>query len=277
MKIARKISEVRQFLARNGGKSLGFVPTMGDLHEGHLSLVRRSKKENDLTAVSIFVNPSQFNQKKDFQIYHRDEKRDLSLLKKHNVDLVFMPEPSEIYPKGFQTWVQVDDLTLGLCGPHRPGHFKGVATVVAMLFNIVQPSKAYLGMKDFQQLKVIERLVHDLHMPITIVPCPTAREADGLAMSSRNRRLSPSEHIRAVQFARALRDAGENSKAGKMSVPKIYRRFLEDASLNKKDVDYLEIADPETLLPLKKIKKPFVIAAAVWIGKTRLIDNHLYA
>lgn len=254
--------------------SLGFVPTLGDLHEGHFSLIRRSKKENRFTAVSIFVNPPQFNDKKDFLRYRRNVRRDLALLKKENVDLVFLPSEREMYPEGFQTWVEPGDLARGLCGRHRPGHFRGVATVVAKLFNIVRPTRAYFGMKDFQQLKIIQRMVRDLNLPVKIVPCPTVREKDGLALSSRNRRLSPAERTRASRFPKALQSVAAAVLSRKAVSPASIR--AEFKKMLKGDrVEYLEIVDPETLASKKRLKPPLLIASAVWIGKTRLIDNVL--
>ena len=250
--------------------SLGFVPTMGDLHEGHLSLIRRSKRENRRTAVSIFVNPAQFNDEKDFLRYHRDRKRDLALLKKEKVDRVYTPSVKEMYPDGFQTWIEPGDLARGLCGRRRPGHFRGVATVVAKLFNIVRPTRAYFGMKDYQQLKIVERMVRDLDIPVKVVPCPTVREKDGLAMSSRNRRLSPFERARAARLPKALKRVKAAILSGKTTGPAQFKAMLKGDR-----VEYLEIVDPETLSPKKPLKAPFLIAAAVWVGGTRLIDNIL--
>ncbi len=274
MILAKTVEQVRRFRAKLGKKSLGFVPTMGDLHEGHLSLIRRSRKENDATAVSIFVNPTQFNDAKDFKLYRRDNVNDIAALKEEKVDLLFLPSVNEMYPKEFQTEVEVKDLTRGLCGPFRPGHFKGVTTVVAMLFNIVRPDRAYFGMKDFQQLKVIERMVKDLHIPVKIVPCPTMRETSEVALSSRNRRLSELDHARAIQFAKALKRVKEQIRPGRaIDAAKITKEFLSRSGLRKMDVDYLEIIDPETLTPVKRAGKKTRVTAAVWIGETRLIDN----
>lgn len=276
MVIARKIDQARKFLRKYGRKDIGFVPTMGDLHEGHLSLVRRSKRENPVTAVSIFVNPTQFNEKRDFQLYHRNERRDLSFLKKEGVDLVFMPSAKEMYPEGFQTQVEVPDLTRNLCGPFRPGHFRGVATMVAKLFNIVQPARAYFGRKDYQQLKVIERMARDLDFPLAVIACPTVRERDALAMSSRNRRLSASERRAAAALPRALQAVRDLLKSKKGAHPGgIFSFFVKKLGRPRRDVDYLEIVHPETLKPLKKFRPPCLIASAVWMGKTRLIDNLL--
>ena len=249
---------------------LGFVPTMGDLHEGHLSLIRRSKRENRRTAVSLFVNPAQFNDKKDFLRYPRDRRRDLALLKKEKVDWIYAPSAKEMYPQGFQTWIEPGDLARGLCGRHRPGHFRGVATVVAKLLNIVRPDRAYFGMKDHQQLKIIERMVKDLDIPVKIVPCPTVREKDGLALSSRNRRLSLSERARAARLPKVLRDVKAAILAGKKPGLDRFKKMLKGDR-----VEYLEIVDPETLAPKRSARPPCLIAAAVWVGKTRLIDNIL--
>ncbi|MBI2916265.1 MAG: pantoate--beta-alanine ligase [Elusimicrobia bacterium] len=278
MRIFYSIPETRAFLKRMGrNKQIGFVPTMGDLHAGHLSLIRRSKKENDCTVVSIFVNPLQFNQKKDYQSYHRDTRADLSALRKEGVDMVFLPSDQELYPDRFQTTVNVEGLTQGLCGAFRPGHFRGVATVVLKLFQIVQPARAYFGQKDYQQLKVIEKMVHDLNLPIEIVACPTVREKDGLALSSRNRRLSISEHKRASSIYATLRSVALFAQSHPASaVTSLRQLFYKGLDLSEEDrVEYFEVVHPDTLTTLKKIQTPFLLAAAVWIGKTRLIDNLL--
>ena len=276
MIVARKISELNKFLKRRvQGETVGFVPTMGDLHEGHLSLFRRSKRENDWTAASIFVNPAQFNQREDFLKYHRNEKEDLKKARREGVDIVFLPSEKEFYPEGFQTWVIVDDLSQELCGPFRPGHFKGVATVVAKLLNLVQPTRAYFGLKDYQQFKIIERLVRDLNLPVQVVPCPTIREKDGLALSSRNRRLSPAERERAGRIYPALKTAAGEIKSRKNAGPRgLARIFSKRLRLEKRDrLEYFKVVHPQTLLPLKTVRSPALLAAAVWIGKTRLIDN----
>jgi len=276
MKIIRKISDLRSYLKTQLRRHpLGFVPTMGDLHEGHLSLIRRSKKENKLTAVSIFVNPSQFNNKEDFKKYFRNEKADLKALKKEGVDLVFLPKAEELYPEGFQTWVQVENLSQGLCGNFRPGHFKGVATVVLKLFQLVQPNVAYFGLKDYQQFKIIERMVDDLNLSVRLVPCPTVREADGLALSSRNRRLSSEERQRAAHINLALRSLSSMIKSGRVRGKSVLEnRFLVELKLTSGDkLEYLEFLHPKMLTPLKLIQSPALIVCSVWIGGTRLIDN----
>jgi len=276
VEVVREIGEVRRLLepARRAGKSIGFVPTMGYLHEGHLSLIEKARAENDRVVVSIFVNPTQFGPGEDSQRYPRDLPRDLDLCARAGVGLVFTPEPSEMYPAGFQTRVEVESLSQGLCGGSRPGHFRGVATVVAKLFAIVQPDRAYFGEKDAQQLRVIERMTMDLSLPVRIVPVPTLRESDGLAMSSRNVYLGAEERRAALVLYRALMLARDLTAAGMRQAAEIKRRMF---SLIKAEpmarLDYLAIVDSETLVPVEELQKPVLIALAVYIGKTRLIDN----
>jgi len=257
------------------GKKIGFVPTMGYLHEGHLSLIRCSKKENDITVVSIFVNPIQFGANEDFGRYPRDFERDKSLCEKENVDYIFYPSYEEMYPDGFQTYVEVAELSKGLCGDFRPGHFKGVATVVAKLFNIVCPDNAYFGKKDFQQLKVIQRMVKDLNFPVNVVGCPVVREPDGLAMSSRNKYLSDEERKSALYISKALFEAKRMFEDGITDPNLIKERVRQIISQAKhlKEIQYVEIVDSNTLKPVDKVKKSDVLAVAVYIGNTRLIDN----
>jgi pantothenate synthetase (EC 6.3.2.1) len=257
------------------GKKIGFVPTMGYLHEGHLSLIRCSKKENDITVVSIFVNPIQFGVNEDFGRYPRDFERDKSLCEKENVDYIFYPSYEEMYPDGFQTYVEVAELSKGLCGDFRPGHFKGVATVVAKLFNIVCPDNAYFGKKDFQQLKVIQRMVKDLNFPVNIVGCPVVREPDGLAMSSRNKYLSDEERESALYISKALFEAKRMFEDG-ITDPNLIKekvRQIISQAKHLKEIQYVEIVDSNTLKPVDKVKKSDVLAVAVYIGNTRLIDN----
>jgi pantothenate synthetase (EC 6.3.2.1) len=257
------------------GKKIGFVPTMGYLHEGHLSLIRCSKKENDITVVSIFVNPIQFGVNEDFGRYPRDFERDKSLCEKENVDYIFYPSYEEMYPDGFQTYVEVAELSKGLCGDFRPGHFKGVATVVAKLFNIVCPDNAYFGKKDFQQLKVIQRMVKDLNFPVNIVGCPVVREPDGLAMSSRNKYLSDEERESALYISKALFEAKRMFEDG-ITDPNLLKekvRQIISQAKHLKEIQYAEIVDSNTLKPVDKVKKSDVLAVAVYIGNTRLIDN----
>jgi pantoate--beta-alanine ligase len=257
------------------GKKIGFVPTMGYLHEGHLSLIRCSKKENDITIVSIFVNPIQFGANEDFGRYPRDFERDKDLCEKENVDYIFYPSYEEMYPNGFQTYVEVVELSKGLCGDFRPGHFKGVATVVAKLFNIVCPDNAYFGKKDFQQLKVIQRMVKDLNFPVNVVGCPVVREPDGLAMSSRNKYLSDEERESALNISKALFEAKRMFEDGITDPNLIKERVRQIISQAKhlKEIQYIEIVDSDTLKPVDKLKKSDVLAVAVYIGNTRLIDN----
>ena len=259
--------------------SWGFVPTMGYLHAGHLSLVKRAKAENDHVAVSIFVNPTQFGPNEDFAAYPRDLDRDLELLRPHGVDLVFHPTPDEMYPAHFQTNVTVEEVTRYLEGAARLGHFKGVATVVAKLFNIVQADRAYFGQKDAQQTIVIRRMVDDLAMPIQIVICPTIREADGLAMSSRNTYLDGEHRRAATALYRALSAAKAAFDSGVRSGDELrttMQRVLEAEPLAK--TEYVSAADPITLQELTLIAESqgILLSLAVRVGKPRLIDNFLY-
>ena len=260
---------------RASGKSIGFVPTMGYFHEGHLSLMRRAREENDIVIVSIFVNPLQFGPGEDFERYPRDEERDLRLAGDVGVDYVFMPGVEDFYPEDFSTYVEVEGITEGLCGRHRPGHFRGVTTVVAKLLNVVQPARAYFGKKDYQQLRVIERMVRDLNMPVEIVPCPTVREPDGLAMSSRNEYLGPQERESALSLHRSLKLAEQMLKSGERNPEALIRamRDLIESQPHVRKIDYIEVVDPETLEPLEEIKGRALIALAVWVGRARLIDN----
>ncbi len=275
--LVRSIDEMKQIVKKlkQEGKSIGFVPTMGYLHEGHISLMRCSKKDNDITVVSIFVNPIQFGVNEDLDRYPRDLERDLQICKKEGVDYVFHPSVEEMYPEGFSTYVIVEGLTEGLCGAFRPGHFKGVTTVVNKLFNIVQPDRAYFGEKDYQQLKVIQRMVKDLNMNVQVIGCPIVREPDGLAMSSRNKYLSPEERKAALSLSKALFKAKELFESGETDINKI-RKEMEKIILSHpevKEIQYIEFVDAETLKPKEKLEKGTVIALAVFVGNTRLIDN----
>jgi len=247
VKIARTVAELEQALGRVAG-SVGLVPTMGSFHEGHLSLIRAAREENDVVVVSLFVNPAQFDQGADLSSYPRDEARDLEVAEQAGVDVVFAPSAADLYPEGFQTWVDVIELGGVLEGVFRPGHFRGVATICLKLFNLVRPARAYFGQKDAQQTAVVRRLVKDLNVPVAIRVLPTVRDKDGLALSSRNALLSAAERELAISLPRALA-TGDPDKA---------RELLDGL-----DVDYLEIADFE----------PKVLAAAVRVGGTRLIDN----
>jgi pantoate--beta-alanine ligase len=248
---------------------------MGALHQGHGSLVRRARRENDAVVVSIFVNPLQFGPKEDFKKYPRTLARDLALLRKERVDIVFVPKAEAMYGQSTTTKIRVPSLGGHLEGAARPGHFEGVATVVAKLFHIVQPSRAYFGDKDYQQVRVIDRMIKDLNLPIRLVACPTVREADGLACSSRNRYLLPREREEAVKIYQALFLGRELVSEKIMKNPKQLIRRLHQifSKIPKSRVDYIALVDPITLEPMKKIQRPALLCAAVWIGKTRLIDN----
>lgn len=278
MEIVKEISkmkEISKFWKRQGYK-IAFVPTMGFLHGAHLALVKKAKELGDKTVVSIFVNPLQFGPKEDFREYPRDLERDLALLEKEKVDAVFIPETEEMYPPDFQTYVEVTKLTTGLCGAFRPGHFKGVTTVVLKLFNIINPDIAIFGEKDYQQLQVIKQMIKDLNLDIEIVAHPTVREKDGLAMSSRNIYLSSAERESAISLYKALLLAQKLVKEGEKDSQKIkeeMEKFIYSFPFTK--VQYIEFVDPQTLDPIDKINKPVLCALAVYVGKARLIDNML--
>jgi len=273
MQIVKTAAELSQLREKLPGP-VGFVPTMGYLHEGHLVLVRQAKAENASVAVSIFVNPTQFGPKEDFKQYPRDPKRDLALLEKEGVDLVFMPTVEEMYPPGFNSWVEVGRLGRRLEGASRPGHFRGVATVVARLFGLVKPDRAYFGQKDAQQLIVIRKMVADLDMSLEVVAVPTVREADGLAMSSRNTYLNPEERKQAVVLYQTLTLAQKLYAEGEKDAKVIRQKMT--ALIQKQplaDIDYISIAGAETLEELDELNPPALVSMAVKIGKTRLIDN----
>ena len=263
-------------VAAGGRARVGFVPTMGFLHEGHLSLVRRAAAETEHVVVSIFVNPAQFGPREDLQAYPRDLERDLALLGSTGVcDMVFTPSAAEVYPPGFQTWVDVGDVAAPLEGARRPGHFKGVATVVAKMFGMVEPAVAYFGQKDAQQLAVIRTMVRDLNLPVQIVGCPTVREADGLAMSSRNSYLNAAERQAATVLYHALSTAQRRREAGERDAERLREAMREVlAGEPLADVEYVSAADPLTLVELDRIDDDGVLLSmAVRIGRTRLIDN----
>jgi pantoate--beta-alanine ligase len=274
MKTVTALSELR--LARTGlAGPVGFVPTMGYLHDGHISLVRAARTECASVVASIFVNPTQFGPSEDLTAYPRDLPRDLSLLQAAGVDLVWTPTPEIMYPPGYQTWVTVDEVTQPLEGSMRPGHFRGVATVVAKLFNAVQPDKAYFGQKDAQQAVVIQQMTRDLNFPIEIVICPIRREADGLAMSSRNTYLNPSERQAATVLNRALRAAQAAYTTGESDADAL-RRVMTDTIQAEPlaRLQYVSCADPQTLQELTgSISGKALLSMAVYIGRTRLIDN----
>jgi len=277
MKLITTIAALRLELGRcrKRGCRIGFVPTMGFLHEGHLSLVRQARKDNDVVVVSIFVNPIQFGPREDFKTYPRNLKRDMGLLR-GLADFVFAPSARELYPERFCTFVDVRGLSGEYCGRTRPGHFTGVATVVAKLLNIVASDTAYFGQKDAQQVAVIRRMVEDLNMPTAIKVMPTVRESDGLAMSSRNTYLSPKERQEAVVLFQALKSAEHAVATGQRDVQKI-RRMLEDfiAHTPSARIDYIEIVDKKTFERVKTVGRDALLLLAVYIGKTRLIDNTL--
>jgi len=261
---------------RGAGKRLGFVPTMGALHEGHLSLVRRARQETDFTVVSIFVNPAQFGPTEDYLNYPRDLARDSDLLRREGVELLFAPPVEEIYPEGFETYVAAEQVGAPLEGESRPGHFRGVATVVLKLFNIVQPHRAYFGRKDAQQCTVVSRLVRDLNLPVEIVVCPIVREPDGLAMSSRNAYLNKDERCAATVLYRSLCRARKLMESGERDAETILaamRAMLAAEPLAR--VDYVAAMDAETFAPVARLQGRVVLPLAVRIGRARLIDNLL--
>jgi pantoate--beta-alanine ligase len=275
MKTVSSIPELRKLRTAMAGR-FGLVPTMGALHAGHMSLIEQAKLQCEHVGVSIFVNPAQFGPGEDFAAYPRTIQRDLDMLKQVGVDLVWTPVGEDMYPQGFQTWVAVEEVSLPLEGKFRPGHFRGVATVVAKLFNAFTPDAAYFGQKDGQQVAVIKRMARDLNFPVDIVVCSTMREADGLAMSSRNAYLAPEERraatvlFRALTAARALHEAGER-EANELRAE--MRRVLRTEPLAREE--YVSVAHPETMDELEKVQGPALFSLAVRIGKTRLIDNFL--
>ncbi len=275
MTVVKSIDQMKKISSElRKEKTIGFVPTMGYLHEGHVSLVRRSKKENDITIVSIFVNPTQFGPNEDYNSYPRDLKRDLSMLEKEGVDFVFIPEVEEMYPKNYSTYVNEESLSRYLCGRSRPGHFRGVCTVVTKLFNIVKPHRAYFGQKDAQQFRIIRRMVRDLNMDVEVIECPIVRESDGLAMSSRNVYLSTEERNQALALNKSLKMVENLYKSGERSAEKMKEEMVQYlSSFDKIKIDYVEIVDEETLEPVEKIEGKVIVAIAAWVGKARLIDN----
>ncbi len=260
--------------ARARGERIALVPTMGFLHDGHLTLMRQGRARADALVASIFVNPTQFGPNEDLARYPRDFARDLAMLETVPVDVVFAPEASAMYSADAETWVEVTGVTRGLCGPFRPGHFRGVTTIVAKLFNIVKPHLAVFGEKDFQQLRAIERMVADLNFDLEIVPVPIVREKDGLAMSSRNAYLSPEERERALALSLALRAARDRFKCGSYCVEELVA--VASRVLRRTpgiELEYVEAVDARTLAPTRSLAAPLLIAIAARVGKTRLIDN----
>jgi pantoate--beta-alanine ligase len=274
MRVVNTIAEVRA--ARSGMGPMGLVPTMGFLHAGHISLVQQAKAECGAAAVSIFVNPTQFGPKEDLARYPRDLPRDLEMLEAAGVDLVFTPEPAEIYPQGFASRIEVGPVANPLEGASRPGHFAGVATVVAKLFNIVQPTRAYFGQKDAQQVVVIRRMARDLNMPVEVIVAPTVREEDGLAMSSRNSYLTPAQRAAAPVLFQALSLARARFEAGERSADTL-RSLMREVIVTEPgvEIDYVSIADPGTLQELDQVGVAALASLAARLGRTRLIDNLL--
>jgi pantoate--beta-alanine ligase len=276
MQIVNSVHEMQHLVvtARSIGKRIVLVPTMGYLHDGHASLMREGRRRGDLLVTSIFVNPSQFGAGEDFDSYPRDLERDAAIAAEAGVDIIFAPVASDMYPAGYQTWVDVDRLTLPLCGASRPGHFRGVTTVVCKLFNIVKPHVALFGKKDYQQLSVIARMTADLNVGVEIVGMPIVREADGLAMSSRNAYLSPAERDSALCLGRALRTARELFRNGERDAATL--RGRAEAIIGAEPaarIDYVELRDGDTLEEIGQADERTVLALAVRIGATRLIDN----
>jgi pantoate--beta-alanine ligase len=277
MKVVRSISEMQKISSdwTKKGWTVGFIPTMGALHAGHLSLVNRSRAENEITVASIFVNPLQFGPKEDFKRYPRTEKQDLRWLKSAGCDVVFMPKAESFTRSDGQTVVHVAEVASLWEGRQRPGHFDGVATIVAKLFNVIRPNRSYFGEKDIQQLRVVQRMASDLNFPVRIIPCPTVREEDGLAMSSRNRYLSSRDREEAIKIYQALylgRELVEKrimTEAARL----IKRLTVVLMTIPKAKIEYIAVVDPLTLEPQTTIKRPVLLAMAVRLGKTRLIDN----
>ncbi|MCC7343377.1 MAG: pantoate--beta-alanine ligase [Deltaproteobacteria bacterium] len=276
MRQIESIREMQEWSAgqRLAGKRLALVPTMGYLHEGHLSLVDEARRRADLVAMSIFVNPTQFGPNEDFEKYPRDLPRDRALAESRGVDVLFVPAAAEMYPPGDQTAVTVAQLSRGLCGAFRPGHFRGVATVVAKLFLIAQPHVAVFGEKDYQQLKILQRMVRDLHMPVEVVGLPTLREKEGLAMSSRNAYLSEAERMEALNISRAIAAARDAAQSGERRTAALRERALAVLAEGKNTVvQYLEIVDAGTLEPAEVLDRPARLILAVYLNGKRLIDN----
>ena len=278
MKIIQTVKDMQCWSEKQrlAGKTIAFVPTMGFLHEGHLSLVREAKTYGNIIVVSIFVNPMQFNKSSDFDTYPRDEARDERLLEELGTAVLFMPLPSEIYPKDYQTVVEVEKVSRPLCGPFRPGHFRGVTTVVAKLFNMVKPHTALFGEKDFQQCVVIKRMVQDLNFDVDVVVMPTVREMDGLAMSSRNARLSPAERELSLCVSRALTAAQECVSSGQRDTTMILRAVQDELTQNAEvRVEYASLCHPDSLEEVYQVSGPTLLAIAIWIDDVRLIDNRM--
>jgi pantoate--beta-alanine ligase len=277
MRVVETVSGLKAIIRaqKTAGKTIGFVPTMGYLHEGHMSLVRASVAENDFTVMSIFVNPTQFGVNEDFDKYPRDMKGDSEKAEKNGVDVLFAPSVEEMYLAGYSTYVEVTgEITAKLCGKSRPGHFRGVATVVTKLFNLAEPNKAYFGQKDAQQAAIIKKMAKELDMNLEVITCPIVREADGLAMSSRNVYLNAEERKAALVLSASLFDAEVRIKAGERNADKLLDGILKRIrSESLAQTEYVSIVNADTLEDIKQIKGKVLIALAVKFGKTRLIDN----
>lgn len=276
MDIIRSVKEMKAYIKkqRDAGRTVGFAPTMGYLHEGHLSLLRRSAAENDVTVLSVFVNPTQFGVGEDLDKYPRDLEHDAAVAESAGAAALFHPSVEEMYPEGYRSFVEVTDITTRLCGASRPTHFRGVTTVVCKLLHIVSPDRAYFGMKDAQQYFVLRRMVADLNMDVELVPCPIVREADGLAMSSRNVFLSDEQRMQALSLSRSLglaQQAFADGERDAVALRKLIRQHIEAMPLA--DIDYVETVDTDALLPVDAIAGETLVALAVRFGDTRLIDN----
>lgn len=273
MRVIETVAEMQQFARENRG-NIALVPTMGYLHEGHASLMVEARKRAPVVVASIFVNPTQFGVNEDLDSYPRDLERDKKVAAEAGVDVIFAPQAADMYPAGYQSYVNVEELTRHLCGASRPGHFRGVTTVVTKLFNIVMPTVAIFGRKDFQQLAVIRRMVLDLNMDIEIVGMPIVREADGLAMSSRNAKLAPADREKALCLSRAMAEARKAFREGEPGVTVLRGKALAVIEAEEgAEVDYLEFRDPDSLVPLAKADEKTLLALAVRVGGVRLIDN----
>jgi len=274
MQIYKTITETREALAGEAlQKKIGFVPTMGALHKGHLSLVERCHSESDLTVVSIYVNPAQFGPQEDLNHYPRNLEKDIDLLRNYHVDIVFTPDDVQMYPEGYCTWVQVEGLSDILCGASRPGHFRGVATIVLKLMHIVNPKLMFMGMKDYQQIIVLEKMIEDLNLETKIVRCPIVREPDGLAMSSRNSYLTPDERQRATCLIKALKNAQKMVNEGHLDSSILISEAENIIKQSDGRIDYIKIVDGSTLQELPEVRSGSRMMLAVYIGNTRLIDN----
>ncbi|MFA5857579.1 MAG: pantoate--beta-alanine ligase [Elusimicrobiota bacterium] len=277
MKILRTCREIQNISRRlaSTGKTIGVIPTMGALHDGHAALITRARKENDVVIVTIFVNPAQFGPNEDYLRYPRMLKKDAALCRSIGVDYIFTPVPNEMYPEGYKTYVNIEKIDNLLCGKFRPGHFRGVATIVLKLFNLTNPTRAYFGLKDFQQIRVVKRMVQDLNLAVSIVECPIIREHDGLAKSSRNAYLSKEQRLKSLALSCALNTARKLVVNKKIRFAKTVLSAIRSIinKSNPSKIDYISICAPDTLEEVKNIKLPVVILLAVWYGNTRLIDN----